>query len=106
MKAEHTDLKTFFADMERVKNKGEKAFVRAQALSANRDEKGGVKDYRVVSGFFDEEHFYELTLDCGEFWAGGKENEAEKLAQDMEYLIGEKCEQLGFEFGGGQWQSE
>lgn len=104
MKAEHTSLETFIADMERIHGKGEKAFVRAQAMSASRDEKGGVTDYRVIAGFFDGEYLYELTLDCGEFWAGGKENEAEELAKNVEFLIEEKCEQLGFEHGGGQWQ--
>jgi len=102
MNVVHHNLDDYFADLARVKN--ENTVVRTTVHEMGRDENGGVVDVRLVSGFCEGENFYELTLGCGEVWAGDKDPEAYKTARESMRSIEEKCDSLRVYHGGGQWQ--
>lgn len=97
-------LKDYFAYMDRIHAKGGKPIVAAETFKMRRDEMGGVTDIRVVSGFPFEEHYYELTIECDEILAGDKDPAGLKQASEVIESIRDKCQTLGFGFGGGRWQ--
>lgn len=77
-----------------------RSVVRAQSVREAVND--GVTGWSVVSGFHDDQYFYQLNLDCGQDYAGGP-GESESAAKSAVGRIAAFCEERGYAFRGGVW---